>query len=258
MPDPVFEEGPILPHTRNDELGAQPLRSLQDHESFPSSTWTLLLRVARAAVEGSSIDPCANPVDVVGWVTLAAHAEAHGLAPLAHRSLQPHRHVAPEATMQQLEALALRHRMRHRERTIALTEILQTFERVSIDLLVLKGAALAWSIYASPAVRPMGDIDLMVPAAATRAAQLSLRRLGFDTHDMAQRRFGRNAHHLPIASRSQNGVTISVEIHHDALSRDTLSSISMSNLTESPRPFDMNGTHALTLGHVDIDRKSVV
>ena len=224
---------------------------MQKHNSFPRSTWTLLLRVVRAAVEGLSINSSAIPVHDTGWATLASDAEAHGLAPLAHLWLQPYRQAAPAATMQQLEALELRHRMWHRERTIALAEILQALERASIDAIVLKGAALAWSIYPSPALRPMGDIDLMVPAAAARAAQLSLRRLAFDAEDMRQRRFGRNAHHLPIASRSQNGVTISIEIHRDALSRDTLSSISMSNLTESPRPFDMNGTHALALGHVD-------
>jgi hypothetical protein len=156
--------------------------------------------------------------------------------------------------MQQLEALTLRHRLLHRERTIALAEILRAFERASIDTIVLKGIALAWSIYASPVLRPMGDIDLMVPASAAQAAQQTIRRLGFDPEQPAQRRFGRNAHHLPIASRSQSGVTISVEIHRDALSRDTLSSISMSNLTDSPRPFDLGGIPALALGHLDTMR----
>ena len=217
---------------------------------MPSANWTLLLHVARAAVDGSSLDHRAIPFDAIGWATLASDAEGHGLAPLAHVCLLPHRDAVPEATMQQLEALVLRHRGRHRERTIVLAEILQAFERSSIEALVLKGAALAWSIYPSPALRPMGDVDLLVPPAAARAAQLSLRRLGFDAPDIA-RRFGRHAHHLPIASRSQNGVTISVEIHRDAVSRDTLSSISMSNLTESPRPFELNGTRALALGHVD-------
>jgi hypothetical protein len=230
------------------------LRSLEQDSSFENATWTLLLRVARAAVEGLAIDLCAIPFDSVGWVTLASAAETHGLAPLAHVCLQPHPQAAPETTMQQLEALALRHRVWHRERTIALAEILDAFERASIDAVVLKGAALAWSVYASPALRPMGDMDLMVPRAAARAAQLSLQRLGFHAQSMAQRRFGRNAHHLPIVSRARNGVTISVEIHRDALSRDTLSSISMSNLTESLRPFDMNGTHAFALGHVDMLR----
>lgn len=251
MSDPLLEESASCFQTRPGNSETQPVRSVEEHDSFQSSTWTLLLRVTRAAVEGSSIDTSAIPAHDVSWATLAAYADAHGLAPLAHLCLQPRHHAAPEATMQQLEALALRHRMWHRERTIALAEILQILERASIDAIVLKGAALAWSIYASPALRPMGDMDLMVPGAAAREAQLSLRRLGFNAEDMTPRRFGRHAHHLPIASRSQNGVTISVEIHRDALSRDTLSSISMNNLTESPRPFDMNGTRALALGHVD-------
>ena len=229
----------------------QSVRSLGEHDPFQSSTWSLLLRVASAAVDGASIDPSATPIDGLEWATLAADAETNGLAPLAHVCLQSHRREVPEAVMQQLEALALRHRIWHRERTIAIAEILHAFDRASIDTLVLKGAALAWSIYASPALRPMGDIDIMVPGAAAHRAQLSLRQLGFEVEDGTHRRFGRNAHHLPIASRSQNGVAISIEIHRDALSRDTLSSISMSHLTESPRLFDMNGMQARTLGHID-------
>jgi len=216
-----------------------------------SCSETLLRLVARAAVEDSPIEASAVSVDAVGWPTLASDADAHGMAPLAHLYLESHRHVAPEAAIQQLDALALRHRMWHRERIAALAEILQAFERISVDAMVLKGAALAWTIYPSPVLRPMGDIDLLVPAAAARDAQLALGRLGFDPEAMAQRRFGRNAHHLPIASRSQNGAIISVEIHRDALSRDSFSSISVSNLTEPPRAFDMNGMRALALGHVD-------
>ena len=230
------------------------VRSPTKHDSFQNITWTLLSRVAGAAIERSALDRSAIALDAIGWATLATDAEGHGLAPFAHLCLQPHRQAVPEVTMQQLEALALRHRITHRERASALTEILHGFERDAIDAVVLKGAALAWSIYESPALRPMGDIDIMVPSAAASAAQRMLRRLGFDAAETPQRRFGRNAHHLPIASRSQNGILISVEIHRDALSRDALSSISMSNLTESLRSFDMNGIHARALGDIDMLR----
>ena len=220
------------------------------HGSFRQSTWTVLLRVAASAVDGSSIDPRRIPTDATGWAALAGDAEAHGLVPLAHSCLEPHRHATAEPTMQQLDALTLRHRLWHREQTSALTEVLDAFQRASIDTIVLKGAALAWTIYPSPALRPMNDVDLLVPPAAARSAQLLLRQIGFEAQVDA-RRFGRNAHHLPIASRSQNGVTISVEIHRDALSRDTLSSISMTNLTEPARVFSLSGTQAWALGHVD-------
>ena len=218
--------------------------------SFRRSTWTLLLRVAASAINGSSTDLRHVPVDADPWAALAGDAERHGLAPLAHCCLAPHRHRVPDATMQQLDALVLRHRLWHRERTAVLADVLAAFRRASIDTIVLKGAALAWTIYQSPEVRPMADVDLLVPPAAARSAQLLLRRLGFDAQS-SRRRFGRYAHHLPVASRTQNGVTISIEIHRDALSHDTLSSISTINLTESARPFDVNGTQALALGHVD-------
>jgi len=243
MQDPIVRERPR-------DITAEQAHPLEAHESFRPSTWTLLLRVAASAVAGSSIEPRAVPVDTSGWAALASDAEAHGLAPLARFCLGPHRQATPEATIQQLDALMLRHLLWHRERTAVLAEVLEAFQRASIDTIVLKGAALAWTIYPSPALRPMSDVDLLVPPAAAPTAQLLLRRLGFEAQ-VSGRRFGRNAHHLPIASRSQNGVTISVEIHRDALSRDTLSSISMVNLTEAPRPFDLNGTRALALGHVD-------
>jgi hypothetical protein len=243
MQDPTVREHPR-------DIAASRAYPPDAEVSFRSSTWTLLLRVAAVAIDGSSIDPRCLPDDPSAWATLASDAEAHGLAPLAHFCLGPHRCATPEATMQQLDALILRHRLWHRERAIVLTEVLQAFDRASIDTIVLKGAALAWTIYPSPVLRPMGDVDLMVPAAAASAAQLVLRRLRFEAAD-TRRPFGGNAHHLPVASRTQNGVTISVEIHRDALSRDTPSSISMANLTEPARPFDLDGTRALALGHVD-------
>jgi hypothetical protein len=222
----------------------------QGRPELSSSTWTLLLRVAAAAIDSSPVNVDGISSDEIGWAVLAGAAEAHGLAPLAHVCLQPQRPAVPGSTLQQLEALVLRHRTWHRERTVALEEILQAFEATSIDAIVLKGAALAWTIYPTPALRPMGDADLLVPSAQIQPALLLLRRLGFDATETG-RRFGKNAHHLPVASRVQNGLTISVEIHRDALSRDTLSSISMSNLTEPARRFDLNSTRAHALGHVD-------
>ena len=184
----------IHEHPRN--MVADQARSQEAQVSFRASTWTLLLRVAASAVDGSSIDTRGIPGDAAGWAALAGDAEANGLAPLAHFCLGPHRHAAPEATMQQLDALMLRHRLWHRERTVVLAEVLEAFQQASIDTIVLKGAALAWTIYPTPALRPMSDVDLLVPPAAARTAQVLLRRLRFETQP-GGRRFGRNAHHFP-------------------------------------------------------------
>ena len=221
-----------------------------------ASTATLLLSVARAAVRDSALEPDALRLEPDGWETLAGEAESTRLAPLVHASLDPHRHAVPELTMRQLEALVLRHRVWHRERTAAVTEILQALSRISISALVLKGSALAWMIYDSPTLRPMSDVDLLVPGADARRAQAALVALGFQA-ERTSRRFGSNAHHLPIAGRSRSGLPISVEIHVNAITRDTLTSISMSNLSEPPRSFALNGTPARTLGHLDTLRQLV-
>jgi Uncharacterised nucleotidyltransferase len=208
-----------------------------------------LVRVAQAAAHDFSVDPKDIASDVHDWDTLAEDAEANQLTPLVHACLNNGRRGPPEA-MRQLEAIALRHQAWHRARTAALTEILQAFDRVSIRALALKGAALAWMIYPSPVLRPMNDLDLLVAPSDASAAQAALGRLGFRPEQTA-RRFERRAHHLPIARRSTGGLAVNVEIHVDALPRDTLSSIALANLTEPAQRFSLDGAPASTLGHVD-------
>lgn len=223
------------------------IETLELHGSF---TRALLVEIAKASVAGTRIEPRDIAQTPDDWASLVHFAEAHQLAPLAYECLCRGRYEVPQATRWGLEALWLRHRAWHRERTVALVEILRELERLSIEALVLKGAALAWMIYPSPSLRPMSDLDLLVTPASAPAAQAALGRLGFQA-EKPVRRVRKKIHHLPVASRSSGGLPINVEIHIDALSRDTLSSIAMGNLTEPAQPFALDGAVAATLGHVD-------
>ena len=212
-----------------------------------SDVW--LLQAARAVIDESPL----GSIRLARWDHVPQDAEANHLAPLLHVLLRTHGHDAPEAVVQQLRALALRHAAWHRTRTAALLEILGEFDRLSIDALVLEGAALAGMIYPSPSLRPMVDLDVMVPRARAGEAQAALGRIGFVTAPEPER-FRRNAHHLPVAHRLDDGLLVNVEIHVDALSRDAPSTIATSNLTEPPQPFMLSGTRRLTLGHLDMLR----
>ncbi len=134
----------------------------------------------------------------------------------------------PQASIRTFEALCLRHRVWHRERTAVLTEILREFERLSIEAIVLKGVALAWMIYRAPWLRPMVDVDLLLNRAVAPAAQAALVRLGFQV-EQPPHRLPKRVHHFPVASRTSGGMRINVEIHVDALPRDTFSSIAIGN-----------------------------
>jgi hypothetical protein len=205
-----------------------------------------LIGTARAAFRG---DRAARPAPLF-WPLVTAEAETQGLGPLVDAAIQ-HRLVdVPSDVSRTFRAQALRETARHRVRTEWLGRILREFDRRSIDVLLLKGCALAWMVYPSPSLRPMADVDVLVPKPAARAAQRTLEALGFEA-PVRHRRFGRNAHHLPVASQRVAGMDLHVEIHTDALSRDSGESLAWHSLCEPPRTLSFDATPRATLGHID-------
>jgi hypothetical protein len=60
-----------------------------------------------------------------------------------------------------------------------LARVLAAFTAAGVAPLILKGAALAYSHYPSPALRPRGDTDILVPPAAATLSERVLRELGY-------------------------------------------------------------------------------
>jgi putative nucleotidyltransferase-like protein len=80
------------------------------------------------------------------------------------------------------EALAEQHRiasMRTLRWTAELREIVSTFARDGISLMLVKGAALQRTVYPLPSTRPMGDIDLVVRREELPRICEAMTRLGF-------------------------------------------------------------------------------
>ncbi len=126
-----------------------------------------------------------SPAD---WARFARRAEAEGVAPLAYHFLsstfnlqpstfnsRPSTFNIPNEVWSQLKASYYRTAAHNALLLRELERILEAFERAGIEVIVLKGAALAQTIYPDPALRPMSDIDLLVHAgdlaAASKAAQ---------------------------------------------------------------------------------------
>ncbi|HUF37100.1 MAG TPA: nucleotidyltransferase family protein, partial [Anaerolineales bacterium] len=66
-----------------------------------------------------------------------------------------------------------------------LAGILAAFKSAGIPVVVLKGAALAVTVYEDIGLRPMGDIDLLVRPARLRPAMRVLHGCGFDLHKIS-------------------------------------------------------------------------
>jgi len=190
---------------------------------------------------------------------LVEAAEYHGIAPLLEPAIAALARKSPAAvsddTRRAFTALASRHRRAAAVREGCVDELLTAFAAAGIPIVLLKGVALAHLIYPNPSLRPMVDVDVLIDVADTRAAVQVIRGLGYSFRRQHVSRFSGRLHHLPPATTTRAGFTISLEVHHDAMSPDAPDSLTMATLTARPRSFERgSGPQGLALDHVDMLR----
>jgi len=184
------------------------------------------------------------------WETIPNLAEVHGLAPLVYVHLGAAKIVIPETIERELRARYMQHNHANRVRTRVLAEILEAFEGEGIDLLVLKGMAMAHLVYPHHRLRPMTDIDLLVSKSDAGRGQNLLAGLGFRDDIEAGMP---SPHHMPIVYHQVKGVAVCVELHHN-LNRRLTPETSFEALRPAARPFRINDTHSMayTLSYADL------
>ena len=94
-----------------------------------------------------------------------------------------------------------------------LVKLLALYAQHGIDALLLKGAGLAHSAYATPTERPMGDIDVLVrPEHASRAWELALANGWARRGDVPEERsYAEHQHLSPL--EDADGLQIGLELH---------------------------------------------
>jgi hypothetical protein len=139
----------------------------------------LLRAVVSASLPGASLALPGDPVDREVWVRLldaagaqrllghVAAAVATGVLPVGDEQLGELRtaHLASLATVVLIERSML--------------DATRALEDRGVDHRVVKGAALAHTLYDDPSERGYGDVDLLVPGAHMEAALTALRSLGY-------------------------------------------------------------------------------
>jgi len=150
------------------------------------------------------------------WPTLPQRAEMMAMAPLVYAHLQAAAIALPDDLQRALAGLTLRHRQANIIRYTVLAEILSALKDDDIEVLVLKGAALALTVYPQPGLRPMRDMDILVRESDALRAQMILVELGFMASTPRSIEIS-DGHHLPVAQRVVDGLKVSVEVHHRLL-----------------------------------------
>jgi Uncharacterised nucleotidyltransferase len=120
------------------------------------------------------------------WDYVLEAAERHGVAPLLHHALSDvsttTSRALPHHVLNDLAALERASRARS-ERLFALVrEVARDFARADVAVLALKEIQLAAAVYADPALRPIGDLDLLIRREDYEQAANLLDRLGFKAH----------------------------------------------------------------------------
>jgi hypothetical protein len=159
----------------------------------------LLLLCARAQPDAGAVSRLAS--NGTDWDSLLGEADRHSLAPLLAWTLK---HACPGAVPPAVVHHLERRLRANADRNLALAGellgILKLFHGAAIPVVPFKGPAVAWSIYESPALREMRDLDLLVrPADAARAAGL-LVEYGYRPACGTDRRFFRSGRELPLTS----------------------------------------------------------
>ncbi|MGH7712724.1 MAG: nucleotidyltransferase domain-containing protein [Gemmatimonadaceae bacterium] len=172
----------------------------------------LLYLTAWGPAADASIVDVARQVQSWPWFIAAADLERATRVAwqrLGSLGIQP---TTPESRLQ-FEQLASIAAFRAQHLDARLQETLALLAREGIHVILLKGAALANTIYPSFIERPMGDIDLMVPPNAAERAHAIARSAGW-TWDAATFPMARYAghHHLPpLDDSARTGVRL--ELH---------------------------------------------
>ncbi|OAD21586.1 hypothetical protein THIOM_002641, partial [Candidatus Thiomargarita nelsonii] len=113
------------------------------------------------------------------WKALLRLSTHHGVAPLLYHRLSNAGVKVPDEVFEALYKAYHSNVFRNIQYYHSLSEVLKRLQRGGIDVIVLKGAYLAKTVYQSQALRVIGDIDLLVKKADLGQAEKILLEMGY-------------------------------------------------------------------------------
>ncbi|MBI2486990.1 MAG: nucleotidyltransferase family protein [Deltaproteobacteria bacterium] len=117
----------------------------------------------------------------LNWEEILQSAFWHGITPLLYHSLKgiEESKLIPQIVMDQLKTDHHRNIGKNMHFYAELSGILKAFRENRIKVIVLKGGALAQTVYGNIALRPMSDIDLLIKTEDLSHAEKIMSDLGY-------------------------------------------------------------------------------
>lgn len=154
----------------------------------------------------------------VNWEAAFRAAERENAFPVFWRRVEPFARAIPTALAEQMQrrSMVADFTLRYQERL--LEQSLTSLSQIGIEVMLLKGAALASTVYGSFTRRPMGDVDILARDDDAQRAWDRLLERDWEWHrDFGLEDFYSGHQHLPpLYDRAHAGA--SLEIHTEPLS----------------------------------------
>jgi len=177
---------------------------------MPAEGRVLLLTAGGLAADRDIAAVLSGGID---WRVLCWLAEDERATPIVWRRIQEvlGRRVPAGADLLRRRALVAEFQMAHLEHR--LEQLLRAYTDRGIEVVLLKGAALATTLYGGFDQRPMGDVDLLVdPSQAEQAWRLALECGWKIGPEGSETQLWREHHHMqPLDDAS--GIGVSLEVH---------------------------------------------
>lgn len=138
----------------------------------------LLTHIIRTGPEPAATALLASRVG--DWPALLAEAGPHGLLPLLAWTLgRQCPGVVPSPVLETLQARLRANTQRVLALSAELLRIVEAFSKAGLDMLAFKGPVAAWTLYETPGLREMSDLDLLVRPSDVEAAIEVFRAIGY-------------------------------------------------------------------------------
>jgi Uncharacterised nucleotidyltransferase len=184
-----------------------------------SPEWQLLLSCAKTQPTSTDVERIHEALrhPQLAWTRITQRACAHGIAPLLFHTVQHMglTEVLPAAVLEVWQRVYYATAVNHTLSSQALHRVLRALQDLGIAVIVLKGAALAETVYPSGAIRPRRDVDLLVREEDLSGVADALGALGYQfTGGRIPKAWWRTQHyHWAFCQPAGSPFDVPLEVH---------------------------------------------
>ncbi len=219
----------------------------------------LLLYCAQTRIPEDTLNKVKDIMSLpLNWEEVLESASWYGISPLLYKNLNDiyEGHFVPREIMDKLRADYHRNLAWNMYIYEELKRILDAFHEKGVEVIILKGVALAKFVYGDISLRPMGDIDLMVKKEDLPYAEKIMLELGYLFQvNKSSEWYKENHNHIEYTNQEKN---IPVEIHWHRSNKSHPDRICVNDTSiiegwwEHAKNIEFNGIKALILSPEDL------